>query len=247
MKTFIAARLLATGQMTGGAESTAWKMITQSDDASANALYGRVGGDGVVNWVASYFHIANLGSPPPRPGWWGGTRITASGLVHFYAAVKRDPRVGPWLFNAMHHAARNGSDGTYQWFGLPSATSGPAVKQGWGFDYGDGSADVNSTGLVNGDRYAVAILMRGPSRSYLAGISAMQTQAAKILMPGGNIPAPEAHNPVGHVDHAYGLANAARIDGWALDPDDSANSSTSPSSRDHERSPSAVRPIHARM
>ncbi|HEY2167071.1 MAG TPA: serine hydrolase [Jatrophihabitantaceae bacterium] len=190
VKTMIAARLLASGQMTGTVETTAWKMITQSDDASANALYGRVGGDGIVTWAASYFHIANLGSPPPRPGWWGGTRITASGLVHLYAAIKRDPSIGGWLFNAMSHATRYGSDGTFQLFGLPSASTGVAVKAGWGFDFGDGSADFNSTGLVNGDRYAVAILMRGPSASYGAAISAVLTRCAALLMPGGRIPAP---------------------------------------------------------
>ena len=199
-------------------------MISQSDDASANALYGRVGGDSVVTWAASYFHVANLGSPPPRPGWWGGTRITAAGLVRFYAAVKRDARVGPWLFRAMRAITRFGSDGTYQWFGLPSAAPYTAAKQGWGMDYGDGSADFNSTGMVNGDRYAVAILMRGPRSSYGSAISTMLTTTARILVPGGRMPAPEAHNPIGHVDHAYGQSNAARIDGWALDPDDSANS-----------------------
>jgi hypothetical protein len=188
VKTFIAARLLATGQMTGGVADTAWKMITQSDDASANALYGLAGGDGVVNWAASHFRVANLGGPPLREGWWGGTRITASGLVRFYAAAKRDPVIGNWLFDAMHHTAAHGSDGFDQQFGIAAVAPGSAVKQGWGFDYGDGSASLNSTGLVGGDRYAVAILLRGERRSYPTTMQTTLTETARTLMPGGRIP-----------------------------------------------------------
>ena len=118
----------------------------------------------------------------------GGTQITASGLVRIYAAVKRDPDIGGWLVNAMHHAARHGSDGFDQLFGIAAASPDAAIKQGWGFDDENGSASLNSTGLVDGDRYAVAILMRGPRRSYPAAISATLTRTAEILMPGGVIP-----------------------------------------------------------
>jgi len=38
VKVMIAARLLATGQMTGSTEATAYEMITESDDDDANAL-----------------------------------------------------------------------------------------------------------------------------------------------------------------------------------------------------------------
>jgi hypothetical protein len=162
VKTFIATRLLVQGQMTGWNQTTAYKMITQSDDASASALYGRVGGAGIITWIKQTFGIADLGSPPVSAGNWGGTRITARGMARFYNAVKHDPTVWAWLGNAMHNATVHGSDGTYQFFGIPSATTGAAIKQGWGADNPSGTPDFNSTGFVNGDRYAVAILTQGP-------------------------------------------------------------------------------------
>src|SRR4051794_28301288 len=192
VKAMIAARLLVQGRMSGSTARRAWKMITQSDDGIATSFYPSVGGDGLINWVKRHYHVPNLGSPPSSPGWWGNTHITPRGLVTFYARVKRDPTVGPWLLNAMHHARKYGSDGTYQFFGLPSATTGAAVKQGWGTDYDDWgrSADFNTTGFVNGDRYAVAILARGPVRYYGATIGGILTHTARVLLPGGQFPDP---------------------------------------------------------
>ena len=43
VKVLIATELLATGQMHGDVERTAYRMITQSDDEAANALYGLAG------------------------------------------------------------------------------------------------------------------------------------------------------------------------------------------------------------
>ncbi|MGN6607271.1 MAG: IPT/TIG domain-containing protein [Jatrophihabitans sp.] len=190
VKTFIATRLLVTGQMVGVTAQMAYKMITQSDDNMATALYGRVGGDSLIDWVKSYFRVPDLGSRPWRAGWWGTTRITPAGLVKFYVKAKANRRVGPWLLNAMHHATKYGSDGTYQFFGLPSATTHPAVKQGWGGDYDYTTACFNTTGFVDNDRYAVAILARGPMSSYGARIGSMLTAVARRLLPGGVYPAP---------------------------------------------------------
>jgi hypothetical protein len=185
VKTMIATRLLVEGQMYGATADTAWKMITQSDDSSATALYGRVGGDGLIYWIEHHYGIW-IGEPPSRSGWWGNTHVTAKGLVIFYDKVRHDPKVAPWLLNAMHHATRYGSDGTYQYFGIPSATSGWAVKQGWGTDDDCFCHTVfNSTGFVSGDRYAVALLTSGGSY----GTHAMDTltQMARDLMPFGHV------------------------------------------------------------
>lgn len=192
VKAMIAARLLVQGRMSGSTARRAWKMITQSDDGIATSFYPSVGGDGLINWVKRHYHVPNLGSPPSSPGWWGNTHITPRGLVTFYARVKRDPTVGPWLLRAMHHARRYGSDGTYQFFGLPSATTGAAVKQGWGCDYASGcdTADFNTTGYVNHDRYAVAVLARGPIKYYGSAIASMLTRTARILLPAGRFPDP---------------------------------------------------------
>lgn len=192
VKVFIATRLLVSGQMVGSTRRAAYKMITQSDDGIASSLYDRVGGDSLINWVKARYHVPDLGSPPTRAGWWGNTHITPTGLVHVYAKLKRDPKVGPWLLNAMHHARKYGSDGTYQYFGIPSATHSWAIKQGWGDDYDDwsASADFNTSGFVEHNRYAVAILARGPIGTYGTAISNLLTAVARRLLPHGRFPAP---------------------------------------------------------
>lgn len=192
VKVMIANRLLVQGRMHGTTARRAYKMITQSDDAIASAFYSSVGGDGLLLWIKRRYNVWDLGTRPRRAGWWGNTHITPLGLVKYYARMKRDATVAPWLLNAMHHATRYGSDGTYQFFGLPQATTGAAIKQGWGDDYDDWarSADFNTTGFVNGDRYAVAILARGPIKDYGKPIRSMLTQTAKLLLPGGRFPDP---------------------------------------------------------
>ncbi len=227
VKAFIATRLLVSGQMHGTTESLAYKMITQSDDAIASQLYGRVGGDGLISWIKQHYHLYRLGSPPRLPGWWGNTHITPRGLVHFYAHVKKDPKVGPWLLNAMHHATPYGSDGVFQFFGLPSATHGAAVKQGWGCDYDDfctSFSDFNSTGFVNGDRYAVALLARGPLSAYGSEIAGILTGAATKLLPAGVFPyrTPVVTSMSTHwtksaggdriIVHGKGFTNVTRVD-----------------------------------
>jgi hypothetical protein len=190
VKAMIATRLLVQGRMHGTTAQRAYRMITRSDDAIASSFYGSVGGDNLINWVKKRYRVWDLGSPPRRPGWWGNTNITPRGLVKYYARMKHDSLVAPWLLNAMHHAAPYGSDGTYQFFGLPQASSGVGIKQGWGCDYAGGcdSADFNTTGFVNGNRYAVAILARGPLGSYGRPISSMLTRTAKLLLPEGQFP-----------------------------------------------------------
>ncbi len=192
IKVFIATRLLHQHRMHGSTAQRAWKMITQSDDAIASAFYGSVGGDNLINWMKARYHVPDLGYPPSQPGWWGNTHLRPSGLVKLYAKLKRDPVVAPWLLNAMRHAKPYGSDGTYQFFGIPSATHGFAVKQGWGNDYEIGSsADFNTTGFIAHNRYAIAILARGPSYTYGSAIGSLLTNVARRLLPGGAYPDPQ--------------------------------------------------------
>jgi len=183
---FIATRLLISGQLTGDTADAAYRMIARSDDGAADALYGYAGGDEVLPWIAAHYGISDLGSPPTMAGWWSNTHISAAGLVRFYAKVKADPVVWPWLSKAMHAATEYGSDGTYQFFGLKQADPDAAIKQGWGQD-DDWSAasNFNSTGFVNSDRYAVAILVKGSAWQYDSGTPAMVTSVARLLMPGG--------------------------------------------------------------
>jgi len=187
VKVLIATRLLATKQLTGDTADTAYRMIAQSDDGAADALYGLAGGDEVVTWIAEHYGISGLGSPPTKVGWWSNTHISAIGMARFYAKVKADPLVWPWLSRAMHRASEYGSDGTYQFFGLKQADPNAAIKQGWGQDDDDWTeaSDFNSTGYVDSDRYAVAILVKGPPWEYDSGAPAAVTRIATTLMPGG--------------------------------------------------------------
>jgi hypothetical protein len=184
VKVFLATELLLTGRMSGPTATTAYKMITRSDDDAANSLYGRAGGDGVVAAVGRHYGIDDLGNPPAAPGKWGETTITANGLAHFYAAVEADPVVWPWLSDAMGHATRTGSDGTDQYFGIPSAAGDWAVKQGWMVGLGPG-ATYNSTGYVDHGRYVVVLLTHGPSSRYGAPMAATLTEMARDVLPGG--------------------------------------------------------------
>jgi hypothetical protein len=170
-------------------KSTASQMIISSDDDAADALYGLVGGDGVITTIAAHYGITNLGSPPADAGQWGETKVTADGLVHLYAALKADPTVWPWLSQTMKSTTQVGADGTDQYFGLPSASQDWSVKQGWMTGLGPGSTYL-STGFVQDNRYAVAILTYGSTSQYGAQMSDTITQMAKDVMPAGQIGAP---------------------------------------------------------
>ncbi len=44
---------------------------------------------------------------------------------------KAEPTVWPWLSKAMANTTRDGTDGTDQFFGIPSVSQDWVVKQGW--------------------------------------------------------------------------------------------------------------------
>jgi hypothetical protein len=171
-------------------------MIERSDDDAVRTLWPQAGGPAVLQWVADHYGIPGLGTANSKSGVWGNTHITAAGMVRLYRAIAADPVVGPWLLDAMHHATRIAADGTDQFFGLPSATSGAAVKQGWGALSADDPDDaiVNTTGYVGGDRYAVAILGQGigdragtNAAGYSARVAAVVTRMALLVLPRGRV------------------------------------------------------------
>ena len=188
VKVLIAARLLAEDKLHGDVRRLAYRMITQSDNDAADQLYPLAGSGTLVPWTAHHFHIRKLGSPAVSDDAWGSTRLVPRALAHLYVKYARNPQVGPWLLNAMHHIHEYSSAGEYQWWGLPSATDHAAVKQGWNIELGH--ANVNTTGFVNNDRYAVVIMSRGPTNTYLTPITTMLTHVARLLLPGGRFPAP---------------------------------------------------------
>jgi hypothetical protein len=187
VKTFIAARLLADGKADDpGIKDQMWRMITASDDKAATALYPLVGREGLVPWVVSRYHVSGL-APANVPNYWGLTRITARGMVNFYAAVADDDVVGPWLLDAMAHAQPTGSDGFPQTFGIPAAAKNWRVKQGWMCCL-ESVTRMHSTGFIDGDRYSVALLTEGVTSKYGSYGAQTLSLMAQALLPGGSIP-----------------------------------------------------------
>jgi hypothetical protein len=186
VKVLIAANLLATNQLSGATATMAYQMITQSDDADADALWGKVGGPAVVNWAAQRYGITDLGQASVTWGWWGNTKFTARGLAELDAAIKVDPVVGPWLLNAMRHMRATAADGTDQDFGLAAQTQTGAFKQGWGDDNdATDCEELNSTGLLDSDRYAVAILTQHVPAEPMSALRPDIDAVAAAVAPGG--------------------------------------------------------------
>lgn len=186
VKVLLATQLLLTGRMTGDTDTLARAMISASDDDAADALYDLAGGDAVVDLVAGHYGIADLGSPPPEPGQWGLTGLTAAGLARLYVALEADPVVWPWLSAAMAATTQVAEDGTDQWFGIPSATPAWAVKQGWMVGLGPGST-YHSTGLVDG-RWVVVLMAYGTEDQYGDELAGTVTAMAQALLPAGAVP-----------------------------------------------------------
>ena len=121
-----------------------------------------------------------------RPGYWGLTRITARAMVDFYTAVADDPVVGPWLLNAMGEGTRSGADVFNQYFGLMFTAHPWRLTQGWMCCLED-KMRMHSTGYVDHDRYAVALLSEGARDKYYDYGRRTLTLMAQALMPGGAI------------------------------------------------------------
>jgi hypothetical protein len=193
VKVFIAARLLVEGQANDpSVRDRMWRMITCSDDNAANSLYYLAGGEGLAPWISGRYGISVAATP--KPGWWGLTRITARGMVSFYAQIAGEGAVGPWLMSAMGSASSYACDGYYQHFGLPSAAASWRVKQGWMCCL-DGLTRMHSTGFVDGDRYTVALSIEGSTSLYSGSGGQALTAMARALLPGGVIPQPPPPTP----------------------------------------------------
>jgi hypothetical protein len=187
VKVFIAAELIWTGQFSDPAiAARAYEMITQSDDDTADSLYGLVGGDALAGEIEQRIGVTGL-APPPEAGSWGSTYITANAMIAFYDYIAKDAAVGPWLLDAMAHTTQYAADGTDQYFGIPSAASGWAVKQGW-VCCEEGVAGLNSTGFVDANRDVVVILTEGSPAMYPSALETTIDTMAKVLLPAGQFP-----------------------------------------------------------
>jgi hypothetical protein len=183
-------RLLLAGKMHGHTATLARAMITRSDNAAAWTLYPKVGRDSLLPWIAKHYRIKGLGARPSMPGIWGSTRITARGMVRFYAAVRKDRKVWPWLSKQLHAYQKKSSAGEPDAFGIAAAAPSSAVKNGWDVNRdvkAPSNAIIDTTGFVQGDRYAVVILSEGPGSLYYAAGERIVTHEAKLVIPHGRI------------------------------------------------------------
>jgi len=187
VKVFIAARLLAEDKANDPeVRDRMHLMIVASDDDAASDLYPVAGGDGLVDWISQRYHVSGL-TVTSDPGAWGLTGVTARAMVAFYSAVATDAKVGPWLLDAMGDAAKRGSDGFDQNYGLMPVARDWAVKQGW-LCCVDGAMTMHSTGFVDQNRFAIALLTEGSPDAYDAYARETLTLMARALLPGGTLP-----------------------------------------------------------
>lgn len=187
VKTLIAARLILLGKLSGRNRALARLMITESDNAAASTLYPKAGGDRLVPKLAHHYGVRKLGRATRTTGAmrWGTTKLTARGTAKLYAAIRHDPRVWPWLSRTMHAYHRHSSTGEPNAWGLVAASPHAAVKNGWVLD-GD-RAQINSTGFVDHDRFAVAIFSRGPAALYYRRGEAIVSAEARLIAPHGHV------------------------------------------------------------
>ena len=184
MKVFVAARLLLEDKMSGEDEAKAAAMIARSDDAAADKLYLDTGGDGILPWAQDHYAIPGLGTRPTLGDLsWGSTQVSPQGMARFLAKAKADPKVGPWLIDAMRQVQDTAADGTDQRFGLRAVDPTAPVKQGWGGDVDGGDAKTApSIGYLDGGRYAVAMYTIHVPSTPLQDAQDMTTAQAKILV-----------------------------------------------------------------
>lgn len=189
VKTLIATRLILRGKLHGDNRALAYRMITQSDNDAASALYPKAGGDRLVPRLAHHYGVPDLGRPTTTTGEmrWGATKLTARGMAKLYAAIRQDPLVWPWLSRTMHAYQRYSSAGEPNAWGLAAASPHAAVKNGWVLDGDPLRAQINTTGFVDHDRFTVAIFSRGPTSLYYRGGEAIVSAEAELIAPHGHV------------------------------------------------------------
>ncbi|MCG5220040.1 D-alanyl-D-alanine carboxypeptidase family protein [Streptosporangium soli] len=110
-------------------------MLRASDDNAATTLWQRGGQKQIIQRMARKLQLADTTPPPEyKPGFWGYTAISASDITRTYRYLldRADPKVSGLILGHLRKAAKCGTDGFDQSFGIPDAVPRPwAVKQGW--------------------------------------------------------------------------------------------------------------------
>jgi hypothetical protein len=159
------------------------RMISRSDDPAASSLWVRYDGEQMVRDVAERYGLSGT-APPPTPGQWGQTVVTARDLARFLSLlpVVAHPDDADRLLGWMRAATPLAGDGFDQRFGLFGAADGQAaVKQGW-MCCVDGMRHLHSVGVLG--RTVVVLLSEvDPAHGYADVKRVLTAAAAKVPAP----------------------------------------------------------------
>jgi len=184
-KLLIATDLAAAGKLTGDNVPRVRRMLSVSDDTTANQLWTADGGPAIVTRAIRSMGLKAT-TPPRDPGRWGDTTTTAADVVWIYQHIMTRMPAGQRtvLLNDLATTPR-AADGTNQDFGITAALPDGEwwAKQAWACCRPEW--DVHTTGLVGEDhRYVVVALSQQPLAGGFGGATKVMTTVAKNLVAG---------------------------------------------------------------
>lgn len=150
------------------------RMLRDSDDAAASALWGLLGGDALPTTAAAEIGTTGV-TDPDIASRWGNTLLTPDAVLATYRYLMAEL---PELLTPLAAAPQLAADGFDQYFGIPAAFDDWAVKQGWG--NGSGFTAVHSTGVV-ADRYVVVLMAEFPAGTGFSAGADAATAGARAL------------------------------------------------------------------
>ena len=144
--------------LTAAEQSDLRLMITQSDNNAATRLWNEVGGSSaVVGLMHSLGASANTRADAGSPSAWGFTLTTSRDLAVVLGKLAQGvlgPSGTSVILSLMHQVIPSQS------WGIAAAVPGSAIKNGW---YPEPTTwRVNCLGIVQGTRYALAVMTRYP-------------------------------------------------------------------------------------
>lgn len=148
-------------------ETLLTKMIKNSDDAAAQTLYLRRGGDEVIQRAIDE---CGLTGTEVTEGWWSKTQITALDATRLMRAILTRAETSPltaWLVDdLMRDVADDNAFGIAEVLAETDPQANPAVKNGWTAHATTGLWNLNClaewTSTGSGDHIVLAVLTRYP-------------------------------------------------------------------------------------